>query len=77
MEIPAIIQDDVQRFVGAALRYSGWVLDRVDPIRRLTDVVVLVRTPPRRHRQALTHDADRIAEDLTVLLARDRQRWLP
>jgi hypothetical protein len=30
-------------------------------------------TPARRHRQALTHDADRIAEDLTVLLARDRQ----
>ncbi len=43
MEIPAIIQDDVQRFVGAALLYAGWVLDRVDAVRRLTDVVVLVR----------------------------------
>lgn len=109
-EIPAIIHEDVQRFVGSAVWYAGWVLDRVDPTRRLTDVVVLVRlsgagwmpwrtrsqheaspssgsmsmsgdaastvelTPPRRHRQALTHDADRIAEDLTVLLARDRQR---
>lgn len=109
MEIPAIIQEDVLRFVGSAVRYAGWVFDRVDPIRRLTDVVILVHlaggewmpwrtrseheasptsgsmgmrgdatstvelTPPGRHRQALTHDADRIAEDLTVLLARDRQ----
>jgi hypothetical protein len=109
-EIPAIIHEDVQRFVSSALRYAGWALDRVDPIRRLTDVVVLghlggagwmpwrtrseherspssgsmgIRgegastvelTPPCRHRQALTHDADRIAEDLTILLARDRQR---
>lgn len=106
VEIPAIIHEDVQQFVGAAVRYAGWVLDRVDPMRRLTDVVVggagwmpwrtrsehdaspssgsmgmggdaastVELTPPRRHRQALTHDADRIAEDLTVLLARDRQR---
>ncbi len=109
-EIPAIIHEDVQRFIGSAVRYAGWILDRVDPIRRLTDVVILVQlagagwmpwrtraehetnpssgsmgmggdaastvelTPPRRHRQALTHDADRIAEDLTTLLARDRQR---
>jgi hypothetical protein len=109
MEMPAIIQEDVQSFVGSAVRYAGWVFDRIDPIRRLTDVVILVHlagggwmpwrtrseheasptsgsmgvrgdasstvqlTPARRHRQALTHDADRIAEDLTVLLARDRQ----
>jgi hypothetical protein len=109
-EIPAIIQEDVQLFIRSAVQYTGWVLDRVDPIRRLSDVVIVVHvsgagwmpwrtraeheaspssgsmgmtsdaartvelTPPRRHRQALTHDADRIAEDLTVLLARDRQR---
>jgi hypothetical protein len=109
-EITSIIQEDVQQFIGGALRYSGWVLDRVDPVRRLTDVVVLVYlggagwmpwrtrsehntspstatmgmggdvpsvvalTPPRRHRQALSHDADRMAEDLTVLLARDRRQ---
>jgi hypothetical protein len=110
MEIPSIIHEDVQRFIGSAVRYAGWVLDRVDPIRRLTDVVIVVHlagagwmpwrtrseheaspssgsmgmnsdaastvelTPARRHRQALTHDAERIAEDLTVLLARDRER---
>jgi hypothetical protein len=109
-EIPAIVHEDVQRFIGTAVRYAGWNRDRVAPVRRLTDVVVLIHlsgagwmpwrtraeheasptsgsmgmggdsastvelTPPRRHRQALTHDADRIAEDLTVLLARDRQR---
>jgi hypothetical protein len=109
-EIPAIIHEDVEHFIRAAVRYAGWVLDRIDPMRRLTDVVVVVRlagagwmpwrtrseqeasptsgmmgyggdapttvalTPPRRHRQALTHDVDSIAEDLTVLLARDRQR---
>lgn len=107
--IPAIIHEDVERGVASGLRYAGWVLDRVDPLRRLTDVVIVVRlagagwmpwrtrsehqaspssgsmgtgnedstvelTPPRRHRQALTHDAERIAEDLAVLLARDRQR---
>ena len=96
--MPAIIHEDVQEFVGSALRYAGWVFDRVDPIRRLTDVVILVHlagagwmpwrtrseheaspssgsmgmssdaaatvelTPPRRHRQALTHDADRMEE---------------
>lgn len=107
--MPAIIHEDVQGFVGSAIAYAGWVLDRIDPLRRLTDVVILVQlsgagwmpwrtrserearpnsgsagasseastvelTPPRRHRQALTHDADRIAEDLTVLLARERQQ---
>jgi hypothetical protein len=108
-EMPAVIHEDVQQLVGAAVRYAGWVLDRIDPVRRLTDVVVLVRlsgagwmpwrtrqeheasptsgsmgsggdaettvelTPPQRHRQALTHDADRIAEDLTALLERGRR----
>jgi hypothetical protein len=112
-EIPAIIHEDVQRFVGSAVRYGGWVFDYIDPIRRLTDVVILVHlagagwmpwrtrsehetnpssgsmgltgdgastaelTPPQRHRQALTHDADHIAEDLTVMLARGRQGWRP
>jgi hypothetical protein len=109
-EIPAIIEEEVHQWLNSGVRYAGWVLDRVDPVRRLSDVVVLAHldgagwmpwrtrseheasaswgpvgmgddsastvllTPPRRHRQALTHDADRIAEDLCVLLARSRQR---
>jgi hypothetical protein len=109
-EMPAIIHENVQAFLGRGLRYAGWALDRIDPVRRLTDVVVLAHlsgagwmpwrtraehaarpssgsmasgsgnastvalTPMRRHRQALEHDADRIAEDLTVLLARERQQ---
>jgi hypothetical protein len=83
----------------------GWVLDRADPLRRVTDVTVVAQlagagympwrtraehaaspssgtmgrggddvvvglAPARRHRQALMHDADRIAEDLVVQLRR-------
>jgi len=36
------------------------------------DDITVGLTPARRHRQALTHDVDRIAEDLVVLLRRDR-----
>ncbi|WP_240731960.1 hypothetical protein [Egibacter rhizosphaerae] len=93
-----------------AVRFVGAVLDRIDPVHRLTDVVVAARmlgsgylpwrtraeqqaspnaatmsitgggadsavmlSPARRHRQALTHDAERIATDLTALLRRVRQ----
>jgi hypothetical protein len=107
-EISALIEEDVTVALARALRFSGWLLDRVDPPRRLTDVVVVVAlrnagympwrtkaeqaaspnaasmggaseeamvtlSPPRRHRQALTHDADHMAEDLAVLLRRQRQ----
>ena len=79
-----------------AVRFSGWLLGRIDPLYRLTDVVPVALlagagyatwrtraehaaspmaatihgktdvvtatlTPARRHRQALTHDATRIA----------------
>lgn len=103
--LPAIIMEDLADALENAIRFSGWLLDRVDPVRRLTDVVPAARitnasdaawrtraehaanpntatittsdnaptatlTPARRHRQALTHDAGRIAEDLTALLRR-------
>jgi hypothetical protein len=106
-EMPAIIEEDVTELVSRCIRFVGWVLDRTDPLRRLTDVavvagivgggymawrtraehernpgsgritsgggdVVVSLTPARRHRQALTHDADRLAEDLVVLLRRGR-----
>jgi hypothetical protein len=108
-ELPALIQEDVVQALVRAVRFSGWLLDRVDPLHRLTDVVVIAHlagagympwrtraehaaspsassmgpggdtttvmlTPARRHRQALTHDADRIAEDLATLLRRERGR---
>jgi hypothetical protein len=107
--LSAVIEEDVVDTLARALRFSGWLLDRVDPLRRLTDVAPIVQlagggylpwrtraeraaspnaapsgaggdqttvmlTPARRHRQALTHDPDRIAEDLAVLLRRERRR---
>jgi hypothetical protein len=106
IDIPSLIEEEVTDSLVHALRFAGWLLDRVDPVRRLTDVVVIVGagympwrtraehaasphaavmgpggddatvtlTPPRRHRQALTHDADRMAEDLTTLLHREFRR---
>jgi hypothetical protein len=107
MSLPAIIEEDVTQALAESLRFVGWLLDRIDPVRRLTDVVVVASTtgasymawrtraehdrspnagsmgggsadidvtlsPPRRHRQALVHDADRLAQDLAVLLRRQR-----
>jgi len=108
-ELQALIQEDVIDALRRAVRFSGSLLDRIDPLYRLTDVVVIAHlvgagympwrtraehaaspssgsmgpggdtttvmlTPARRHRQALTHDADRIAEDLATLLRRERGR---
>jgi hypothetical protein len=108
-ELPALIEEDVADALARAVRFCGWLLDRVDPLHRLTDVAVVARlsgggylpwrtraedaaspsaatmgqggdettvtlTPPRRHRQALAHDAARIAEDLVTLLGRERRR---
>jgi hypothetical protein len=106
--IPALIEEEITEGLSHGLRFSGWLLERVDPLRRISDVVplaalvgaahmpwrtraehaaspqsgqvghggdaVVTLRPARRHRQALTHDADRIAEDLAVLLRRDRRR---
>jgi hypothetical protein len=108
-ELSALLEEDIVDALGCALRYTGWILDRVDSLHRLTDVVVIAHlggagyvpwrtraehaqspnagrmglgnddatvalTPVRRHRQALVHDADRIAEDLAALLRRERAR---
>jgi hypothetical protein len=104
-----IIEEDVQERLARALRFAAWLLDRLDPLRRLTDVVTattllgagyspwrtraehatnpnasftaaggdettVVLMPARRTRQALTHEAERIAEDLATLLRRERAR---
>lgn len=106
-ELPALIIEDVRDALAIALRFAGWVLDRIDSTHRLTDVVIMAHlagagfmawrtraeheaspnagqlamggdditvtlTPARRHRQVLTHEADRIAEDLVTLLRRAR-----
>lgn len=108
--LPSLIEEDVTDAVLRAVRFVGAVLERIDPVHRLTDVVVaaqiqnaeylpwrtraeqhenpntatmsiaggrgnsmVVLSPARRNRQALTHDAERIATDLTALLRRERQ----
>ncbi len=106
-DLPALIEEDLVAAVGRSLHFAGWVLDRTDPLRRVTEVTVMAQlagagympwrsraehaasptsgrmgsggdevivglTPARRHRQALIHDADRIAEDLVALLRRGR-----
>lgn len=107
--IPALIEEDLATALTRAIRFSGWLLDHIDPLHRLTDVVPIAYlagvgymqwrtraehaanptsatihgnadavtatlTPARRHRQALTHDANRIAEDLIALLRREARR---
>lgn len=107
--LPVLIEEDIVEALQNAVRFSGWVLDHIDPVRRLTDVVPVVRitgtsymawrtraehaanpnvatmgmnddeqtltlTPTRRHRQALTHDAQRMSEDLVALLRRQIRR---
>jgi hypothetical protein len=37
--LPSIIEEDVAAALVGATRFAGWVLDRVDPLQRLTDVV--------------------------------------
>jgi hypothetical protein len=39
-EIPALIEEDVANSLATSLRFAGWLLDRVDSVRRLSDVVV-------------------------------------
>jgi len=36
------IQEDVEELLERALRFVAWVLDRIDPVRRLSDVVPVV-----------------------------------
>jgi hypothetical protein len=38
--LPALIQEDVERQLAAALAYAGWLLERIDPTQRLTHVAI-------------------------------------
>ena len=46
--IPSLIEEDVRDRVAAAIHYASWLLDRVDPTRRLSKVALASRR--RRHR---------------------------
>jgi hypothetical protein len=42
IEMSVLIQEDVQDLTQRALRFSGWILDNIDQVRRISDVVPLV-----------------------------------
>lgn len=41
MELPVLIEEDIRDRIEQGLLFTGWVLDRVDPLRRLSDTVVI------------------------------------
>ena len=41
MFFPALIEDDIRGLLAAALGFIGWLLDEVDPVGRLSHIVVL------------------------------------
>lgn len=42
LDLPVLIEEDVQEIIQAGLGFAGWVLDHVDPVRHLSDVVPVV-----------------------------------
>jgi hypothetical protein len=41
MELPVLIEEEIRARIERELLFAGWVLDHVDPVRRLSDVVVV------------------------------------
>jgi hypothetical protein len=41
--IPSLIEEDVRDRVEDAIRYTGWLLERIDPTHRLTRVALACR----------------------------------
>jgi hypothetical protein len=37
-----LIEEDVRERIDESLRFAGWVLDTIDPLRRISDVVPVV-----------------------------------
>lgn len=107
-DLPVLIEEDILSRINNSLRFAGWLLDRVDDMRRMSDVAPILyvtggsymgwRTraeqhaspgsysmnptaeqkpihlsPALRKRASLIQDVDRIAEDMLVLLRRQRR----
>jgi hypothetical protein len=41
MELPVLIEEDIRARIERGLLFAGWILDRIDPLRRLSDIVVV------------------------------------
>lgn len=52
--IPSLIEEDVRDRVSDAIRYAGWLLDRIDPPRRLSRVALTCQAG-RNRIPALAH----------------------
>lgn len=107
-DLPVLIEEDILDRLKNTLRFTGWLLDRVDELRRMSDVAIVLHvtgggylgwrtraeqqsspgsysvnptteqkpihlSPALRKRAALIPDVDRIAEDMLVLLRRQRR----
>ena len=107
-DLPVLIEEDILDRLKNTLRFLGWLLDRVDELRRMSDVAIVLHvtggrylgwrtraeqqsspgsysvnptaeqkpihlSPALRKRAALIQDVDRIAEDMLVLLRRQRR----
>jgi hypothetical protein len=40
-ELPVLIEEDIRACIERGLLFAGWTLDRIDPVRRLSDVAVV------------------------------------
>jgi hypothetical protein len=80
--IPSLVEEDVRERVADAIRYAGWLLDRIDPTHRLSRVALVCRLDgvgylPWRTRGEVAASPNQAsmggasqAEDITVRLRR-------
>ena len=74
--IPSLVDEDVRDRVAGVIRYAGWLLDRVDPIRRLSRVALACRLDgigylPWRTRQEVAASPNSAAMNLSGLESAD------
>jgi hypothetical protein len=72
---PALIQENVQQRIGSALTYATWLLERVDPIQRLTHVAIAARIDAAEHmawRTQAEQDASPTSGSMGMGLSRER-----
>lgn len=54
--ISALVDESIVSMVERALRFAGWLLDEIDPVRRVTDVAVATRLLGAGHTPWMTGD---------------------
>ena len=74
--IASLVDEDVRDRVAGAIRYGGWLMDRVDPVRRLSRVALACRLDgigylPWRTRQEVAASPNSAAMNLSGLESAD------